>query len=118
MSRDPVASVTLRHGDTLTLTCTIQLDPEDVDTDVGVTGTLSGPGGTAMNPVSVMNSSLTYQITLELTNLQATASSDTYTCMSTASPGPSAMNLMASEQGSIMLGITVGKDPQFSILLL
>ncbi len=107
--RVPDTDVTLRHGDTLTLTCTIQFESDDVDSDVVMDGELSGPGLAAVNSVTEI-SHLMYQLTGEVTGLQATAAPDTYTCTVTANPGPLEMNLLASEQETITVDITVGED--------
>ena len=109
LSRDPDAGVTLRHGDTATLICTIQLESGVVDSNVTVVGSLCGPGSTPMNSVTEMLSSLVYQITLEVTDLQATVSPDTYTCTATVNPGPLETDLTASVLGSITLDVAVGE---------
>ena len=105
MSRDPDASVTLHHGGSLTLTCTIQLDPAVVDSDVTVTGSLAGPGGRSTTMVA---SAGEYRITLDIPSLQAT-SSGTYTCTATVMPGPGVIHVTGSESHS-SLDITVGKQ--------
>ena len=108
MSRDPDASVTLRHGDHLNLTCTIELD-QAVDIDVTVTGTLSEKG--ILNPIfdAVKNvSSNVYQINRTIASLKA-ARSTVYSCNATVSPGPGVANVTSSGQTYSMLNITVGK---------
>ena len=90
VTRDPDTTVNLRHGDNVTLTCTIQLDPA-VDSDIIVTGELSGPGGTA-NGVVLISTGI-YQIVLSILSLQATMS-DTYTCSTTISPRSDVMNII------------------------
>ena len=107
--RVPDTNVTLRHGDTLTLTCTIEFEPDNIDSVVTVDGELSGPGLASVNTVTEI-SPLMYELTGEVTGLQATATPDTYTCTVTANPGPLEMNLLASEQEAITVDITVGED--------
>ena len=108
MSRDPDASVTLRHGDPLTLTCTIQLDPDPaVDSDVVVTGNLQGQAGS--NSAPVMTSAGEYKMTLNIASLQATFL-DMYTCTSSVEPRPGVMYVERSES-HYSLNITVGKQP-------
>ena len=106
--RVPDTDVTLRHGDTLTLTCTIEFESDDVDSVVTVDGELSGPGLASVNTVTEV-SPLMYELTLEVTALQATATPDTYTCTVTANPGPSEMNVIASTQQITTVDITVGE---------
>ena len=107
MSRDPDASVTLRHGDPLTLTCTIQLDPDPaVDNDVVVTGNLQGRAG--RNSTIVKASDGVYIITLYIPSILATAS-DTYTCSATVEPDSGVMYVHPSGLTSTSLDITVGK---------
>ena len=106
MSRDPEATVTLHNGDSLTLTCTIQLDPAVVDSDVIVTGNLGGPGGSS-TAMPVMDSAGVYRIMLDIPSLLATLS-DTYTCTATVMPAPAVVNVLVSESLS-SLDITVGK---------
>ena len=105
MSRDPDASTTVRHGDDLTLTCTIQLD-QAVDSDmmVMVMGTLQGP--MERNSTIVSTSNRGYKIILYIPSLLATPS-DTYTCTATVEPGSGAMYLQRSES-HYNLNITVG----------
>ena len=109
--RVPDTDVTLRHGDALNLTCTIQFEPDDVDSIVTVDGELSGPGLATVNIVTKL-SPLMYELTGEVTGLQATATAtpDTYTCTVTANPGSSEMNVMASAQETFTVGISVGED--------
>ena len=103
--RDPDASVTLRHGDPLTLTCIIQLDPV-VDSDVVVTGNLQGQAG--RNSTIVLTSAGVYKIILDIHSLRAT-SSDTYTCSATVKPDLGVMYVQRSGLNSDSLDITVGK---------
>ena len=107
--RVPDADVTLRHGDTLTLTCTIEFEPDDVDSVVTVDGELSGPGLSSVNSVTEV-SPLMYELTGEVTGLQATTTPDTYTCTVTANPGSSEMNVIASAQETITEDVIVGED--------
>ena len=107
--RVPDTDVTLRHGDALTLTCTIQFESDDVDSVVMVDGELSGPGLASVNTVTEV-SPLMYELTLEVTGLQATTTPDTYTCTVTANPGSSEMNVIASAQQIITVDVTVGED--------
>ena len=96
--------MTLRHGDSLNLTCTIQLGPA-VDSDVVVTGELSGPGGTTRNPTMV--SDKIYQMKLAIPSLNA-SSLETYNC-TTVIDIKSGVNVMASEEDYTILNISVGK---------
>ena len=108
--RVPDTDVTLRHGDTLTLTCSIQFEPDDdVDSVVTVDGELSGPGLASVNTVTEL-SPLMYELTGEVTDLQATATPDTYTCTVIANPGSSEMNVIASAPQTITEDVTVGED--------
>ena len=103
LSRNPNDSVLLRYQDSLTLTCTIQLDPA-VNSDVMVMAILDGPQGTAS---PVMGSRPMYQITLQEASLQATSSPETYICRVTIVP---VMDFIASSQEqSDVLNITVGE---------
>ena len=107
MNRDPENSVTLRHGDPLNLTCTIQLDPA-VDIDVEVTAVLSEQGIQNPDTVTVDSTSLrVYQITKTIMSLKA-ARSTVYTCNATVSPGPGVGHVVASQESCTMLHITVG----------
>ena len=108
MSRDPDATVTLHNGDHLTLTCTIQLDPAVVDSNVVVTGNLGGPGGRSTTIMPVMDSAGVYRITLSIPSLLASLS-DTYTCTATVMPGPGVSNVASSSESRSSLDITVGK---------
>ena len=107
--RVPDTDVTLRHGDALTLTCTIQFESDDVDSVVTVDGELSGPGLASVNTVTEL-SPLMYELIGEVTDLQATATPDTYTCTVTANPGSSEMNVIASTPQTITEDVTVGED--------
>ena len=105
MSRDPDVSVRLRHGDNLTLTCTIQPDPSPaVDSDVMVTGSLQGAG---KNSTTVTNSDGVYKIMLYIPSLLATPS-DTYTCTAAVEPDSGVQYIQGSES-HYSLNITVGK---------
>ena len=106
VSRDPDASVTLRHGDPLNLTCTIKLDPA-VDIDVTVSGTLSEPGILNTRDTVGHISSRMYQIKKTVTSLKA-ARSAVYTCNATVSPTQENTNVRASEKNSSTLNISVG----------
>ena len=76
-----------------------------MDSDVIVTGELSGPGGSADNVDQTL--ARMFQIALEIASLQAT-SLDTYTCTAAISPGTGVMNVRASEQSYSTLDISVG----------
>ena len=104
MTRDPDIGVTLRHGDPLTLNCTIQLD-RAVD-GVVVNGTLKGEEQTA----SVLRevSSGVYQITLAISSLSATPL-DMYTCTATISPSSNITSATPTKTDTYTLNITVGK---------
>ena len=107
MTRDPDASVALHHGDSLSLTCIIQLDPA-VDSDVVVTGELRGSRGTTMTLAIVSNT--TYQMILAISSLRATLS-DVYTCAAIVSPGPAVTNVLASRPNvSTTLNVTIGRN--------
>ena len=107
VSRDPDASVTLRHGDPLTLTCSIQLDPNPaVDSNVVVTGQLEGKEGS--DSTAVMATAGEYKILLYIPSLRA-AFSDVYTCTATVEPGSGVMYVQSSES-SHSLNITVGNQ--------
>ena len=115
--RVPDADVTLRHGDTLTLTCTIQLESDEVDSAVMVDGSLSGPRLATVNSVTEI-SPIMYQLTGEISELEATTPTpDTYTCTVTVNPGPLEMNIIASELETITLDVTVGEDLSTILLL-
>ena len=105
ITRDPDANVTLSHGDPLNLTCIIQLD-KTVDSNVMVTGELSGPGGIDKNVTKI--SERRYQIRLMMTSLNATPS-DVYTCNTTVDPGSGVVNVLNNKDGYSTLNITVGK---------
>ena len=115
--RVPDADVTLRHGDTFTLTCTIQLESDEVDSAVMVDGSLSGPGLPPVNSFTEI-SPLMYRLTGEISDLEATTPTpDTYTCTVTANPDPLKMNLIASEPETITLDVTIGEDLSTILLL-
>ena len=106
MNRDPGVSVILRHGDPLTLTCSIQLDPNPaVDSDVMLTGRLQGRAGGSSTIVTTSDG--VYKIMLYIPSLRATPS-DTYTCTATVKPGSGVMYIQHSES-HYSLNITVGK---------
>ena len=107
VSRVPDNSVTLRHGDPLNLTCTIELDPA-VDIDVNMVGTLSGQG--IQDPSGTVEHirSRVYQIKKHIAFLEA-ARSAIYTCSVTVSPGSGVANVLDSEKNCGILNITVGK---------
>ena len=109
LDRDPDASVTLRHGDHLTLTCIIQLDPA-VDTNVTVTGTLSGPGIHDYRSTAQLVHSAVYQIRKTIASLTS-AKSAVYTCNATVSPN--SRYVEASDKNCSMLNISVGKCRDF-----
>ena len=73
-----------------------------MDSDVVVTGILSGPGGTASNPTMV--SDRTYQIILMISSTHTSI----YTCTATILPGLGDMHFVASKEGVSELDITVG----------
>ena len=105
MSRDPDASTTLRHGDSLSLTCTIQLE-EAVDSDVVVTGRLQGQAGRSSTVVT--SSDNVYKIMLNIPSLRATPS-EICTCTASVDPGPGVDFVQSSEPHTDSLNITVGK---------
>ena len=108
LNRDPDASVTLRHGDPLNLTCTIELDPA-VDINVTVSGTLSGPG--IQDPkgnVEYIQSRELYQMKRTIASLEA-ATSTVYTCTATVRPSRGVVNVQDSEGSRALLTVTVGK---------
>ena len=120
VSRDPDANTTLRNGDDLTLTCTIQLD-EAVDSDVVVTGILWGPTGRSSTIVKTLDSPVqsspvesssvqpkVYQIVLYIPSLLAT-SSETCTCTASVDPGSGLDFVQSSESRTDSIDITVGK---------
>ena len=105
MSREPDASVILRHGDNLTLTCSIQPDLSPaVDSDVKVTGSLHGAG---RNSTTVTTSDGVYTIMLYIPSLVATPS-DSYTCTATVEPDSGVQYIQRSES-HYSLNIAVGK---------
>ena len=113
VSRDPDASVTLRHGDNLTLTCYIKLDPNPaVDSNVVVTGKLEGQEGS--NSTTVMATAGEYKILLYIPSLRAVFS-DVYTCTATVEPGSGVMYAQSSES-SHSLNITVGNQPIYTLV--
>ncbi len=103
ISREPDSGTTLRHGDSLTLTCDITLDPA-VDSEVAVTASWTGPGGPITAGVSDMTGSgLAYQSTLTLSSLTSSDAGD-YNCTASVD---STFN--TGSEGSATLGITIGK---------
>ncbi len=107
ISRGPDSGTTLRHGDPLTFTCNITLDPA-VDSEVAVTASWTGPGGPITAGVSDVTGSGPYQSTLTLSSLTTSNSGD-YTC--TASVGPGDLMFINESEGSdTLVGITVGKN--------
>ena len=107
MNRDPDGSVTLRHGDPLNLTCTIELD-KAVDINVTVSGALSGQGIHDPRGTAQLVRSAVYQIRKTISSLTA-AKSAVYTCNATVSPAQEIMNVRASEKNISTLSISVGK---------
>ena len=105
VTRDPDIGVTLRHGDPLTLNCTIQLD-RAVDGEVVVNGTLKGEEQTASDLREV--SSGVYQTTLAISSLSATPL-DVYTCTATISPSSNITSATPTKTATYTLNITVGK---------
>ena len=110
MSRDPDASTTLRHGDSLSLTCTIQLD-EAVDSDVVVIGRLQGQAGMSSNVVA--RSGKVYEIVLYIPSLRATPS-EICICTTSVEPSLDEMFIQSNELQTDSLNITVGKYPMYS----
>ena len=106
LSRDP-ESGTLRHGDNLTLTCTIQLDGA---IDTGVDVTVLWPLGNISpdNPTPTMDSDTVYESTVTFSSLE-TSDSGGYTCTATVSPVPSSEFITESGEGTDTLSIIVGK---------
>ena len=103
LSRDPESGI-LRHGDNLTLTCTIQLDGA-IDTGVVVTVVWTGN----ISPDNLtMNSDTVYESTVTFSSLDTSNSGD-YTCTATVSPVPSSEFITESEGGTDTLNIIVGK---------
>ncbi len=102
---------TLYDGGSVTLTCTITLDPA-VDSVVAVTVSWAGPDGGMLSnggrvTVSGVIGSGPYQSTLTLSFL-VTSDTGGYTC--TASVGPSTPQVVASEDVTDTHAITVGKE--------
>ncbi len=111
ISRDPDSGTTLRHGDNLTLTCGITLDPA-VDSEVAVTASWTGPGGLITAGVSDVTGSGPYQSTLTLSSLITSDSGD-YTCTASVSPDPPSPFLLASEVATDVHMATVGMLSSF-----
>ena len=72
-------SRTFYTGESVVLICNIKLNSA-VDTDVTVTVSWSGPGGTITTGVTDMTDTAPYQSTLTLSSL-VTSDSGTYTCI-------------------------------------
>ena len=109
MTREPNARVALHHGDPLTLTCTIQLDPA-VDSDVVVTGEISGPRGTTREVTPAAVSNRAYQMILAISSLRA-AVSDTYSCTAMIRPGSAVQDVLASRPGTpSTLDVSIGRN--------
>ncbi len=96
----------LYDGESVTLTCTITVDPA-VDSVVAVTVSWVGPDGAITDGVSGVTGSGPYQSTLTLSSLVTSDTGD-YTC--TASVGTSTPQVVASEDGTDTHTITVGKE--------
>ena len=106
LSRDPESGI-LRHGDNLTLTCTIQLDGA-IDTGVDVTVLWTGPPGSISPDSPTMDSDTVYESTVAFSSLVTSDSGD-YTCTATVSPDPSSEFITESGEGTDTLNIIVGK---------
>ena len=106
MSRNPNATVTLKHGDSLNLICTIEVKPA-LDTLVAVDGNLSGPG--IDGPSTVMN--ISRKKNQIIRNISAVAANfTTYNCTASITPRLDDTNILASEEGYGVLNVTVGKE--------
>ncbi len=101
VSADPDRS--LYTGEDVTLTCDIALDPA-VDSEVAVTASWTGPGGTITAGVSDITGSGPYQSTLTLSSLKTSDSGD-YSCNASASSTDPFV--MASAQSSDTQTITI-----------
>ena len=99
----PADNVTLHHGNSLTLSCRIQLDPA-IDSPVLVVGALSGPGG-ATSDIVVVSTGI-YQVSLAIASLQESPL-DIYTCNSTVSSMPSLMFVTDSAEVSASIAISI-----------
>ena len=106
LSRDP-ESGTLRHGDNLTLTCTIRLD-EAIDTGVDVTVVWNGPAGNISPDNLTIYSNTVYESTVTFSSLM-TSDSGGYTCTAAVSPVPSSGFIIESGGGTDTLNIIVGE---------
>jgi hypothetical protein len=107
--RDPDLSVTLRHGDPLSLTCIIQLDPA-VDIDVTVVGTLSGQGIQDSGGTVEHDRSRSGEYQIKKTIATLTASKYVYyTCNVTVSPVREVMYVEHGRRTVSQLNVTVGK---------
>ncbi len=96
----------LYDGESVTLTCTITLDPA-VDSVIYVTASWAGPDGAISDGVSGVTGSGPYQSTLTLPSL-VTSDTGVYAC--TASVGTSTPQVVASEDVTDTHTITVGKE--------
>lgn len=103
VSLGPFENVTLHHGNTLTITCRIQLDLA-IDSPVIVTGELSGPGGATSDIVTV--STGIYQTSLTIASLQESPM-DIYTCNNTIISMPSLMFVTDSAEVSASIAISI-----------
>ena len=108
LSHNPESGI-LRHGDNLTLTCTIQLDGA-IDTGVDVTVLWTGPPGniSSDNPTATMDSGTVYESTVTFSSLETSDSGD-YTCTATVSPDPSSEFVAESGGRTDTLSIIVGE---------
>ena len=117
----PTVSITpnrtgvLYAGTSLTLTCSIQLNPA-VDTTVMVTRMWSGPGSQGVSNssrVTVSNllkrSTFLYKTTIEFDPLSATDSGN-YECEATVTPDPQSQFVNMSTRGSDMHSVTVQSE--------
>ncbi len=102
----PSPDRTLYDGESVTLTCTIALDPA-VDSIVAVTASWARTDGAITNGVSGVTGSGPYQSTLTLSSL-VTSDTGGYTC--TASVDSPTPQVVASEDGTDTHAITVGKE--------
>ncbi len=108
------------NGDTVTLTCTIALDPA-VDSVVAVMVSWAGPDGKMLSTgdrvtVSDVAGSGPYQSTLTLSSL-ITSNTGLYTCTASAGPDVSTPHIVASENVTVSRTINVGKNSGYLIPL-
>ena len=108
IARHPDSNVTLRHGDSLNLTCNIWLGTAVAVNDVQVIGMLSGQGIQRPSGAIMDISGRMYQIKETIESLEAEKSAE-YTCNVTVKPRSAAMHVVSSKKGCIKLSITVGK---------